>query len=358
MTTLSAIITAPLASTTVRTGSRIAATAPMADADVRAVVAPAFSVDITAPMATVSTHLGLQALLTAPMATVESSATVPRMLRADLVAPMATVETSSTAGRALQAILTAPMATLAARTGAWAQAVAPVPTVEASASTGRNLRAILTAPMARVEASASTRRGFVADITAPVAYLLPSIQVDVTAPMARASAQAAQVIQALYEAYAVNLHTTLRGPNQADAGNEVTHYTDFPFTQIVRFGDRYYGVATDGLYLLEGDTDAGAPINWGVRTSTTDFGTQTKKTPVSCYVGGRLGPSALFTVFTGEKLDNHYSYSTPRGATAQNYRQPFGRGLAARYYAFQIEGDGELALDDLKFEVNQLTRSI
>ena len=75
-------------------------------------------------------------------------------------------------------------------------------------------------------------------------------------------------------------------------------------------------------------------------------------------MGGRLGPSTTFTVLTGEKQENNYPYTTPRGSTAQNYRQKFGRGLDARYYAFQLEGDGELEIDDLDIEVVMRTRRI
>lgn len=254
---------------------------------------------------------------------------------------------------------------LEAFTGGVVQGAGPAPSASIAATAGSMAAAILTLPLGHVDASASSGSVLSAQLIGPALQAVPSAVTLLRGPALRMSSQISQVVQAIYEAYAVNLKTTLKGkPNastQVEAvggGNEVTRYTDYPFTQIVRFGPHYYGVAADGLYLLEGGTDAGAPIRWAVQTTTTDFDSTGKKTPVSCYVGGRLGPAATFTVHTGEKLDNSYSYSTPRGATAQNYRQPFGRGLAARYYTFLIEGEDELAIDDLKFEINQLTRSI
>ena len=76
-----------------------------------------------------------------------------------------------------------------------------------------------------------------------------------------------------------------------------------------------------------------------------------KKNTASAYVGGRLGPATTFTVFTGEKLDSSYAYTTSRGPTAQNHRQKFGRGLDARYYAFGLAGAGDMEIDDLDIEV-------
>ena len=49
--------------------------------------------------------------------------------------------------------------------------------------------------------------------------------------------------------------------------------------------------------------------------------------------------------------DDSYAYTTPRGPTAQNYRQKFGRGLDARYYAFGLAGAGDMEIDDLDIEV-------
>ena len=148
------------------------------------------------------------------------------------------------------------------------------------------------------------------------------------------------------EAYCTNLRTEIEG-----GGNELTRFTEFPFLRVLRFNGRYYGLASDGLHRIEGDKDADAPIRWLVSTGTTDFGQRELKHIPSVYVGGRLGPGASFKVHEGEKRDFTYPYTTPRGQTAQNYRQHFGKGLRARYYSFTLSGTGEFELDGLHFEV-------
>lgn len=325
---------------------------------------PSLSAVLVAPLATVSARTGHHIVVTAPMATLTSGATVPTVLRADVVAPMATLSAHAVVGQGLSVAVTAPLATLSARTGHRIVLAAPLAQVTSAARAGVMLGAVLAAPMARVDATLTPRPGFRAVLTAPMAFMNPALRADVVAPMARATGFIQPFVLVGHDAYAVNVYSTLRGNPRGmsraeidGGGEEVSHYTNFPFTQIVRFGAQYYGVAADGLYLLEGVTDDGTPITWGIRTETTDFGSTTKKNPASCYVGGRLGPDSLFTVYVGEKSDKAYTYRTPRGETAQNYRRTFGRGLDARYFAFEIEGDGELAVDDLSFEIIQRTRS-
>ena len=110
------------------------------------------------------------------------------------------------------------------------------------------------------------------------------------------------VVAATYEAYAINLnHKPRPGVVPVD---EMTHYTNFPFDRIVRYKNSYFGVAADGLYLLEGTTDHAeptpTPIPWLWKTGLTDFRTPQKKTVESMYFGGRLGPAASVSLHAGD----------------------------------------------------------
>jgi hypothetical protein len=53
----------------------------------------------------------------------------------------------------------------------------------------------------------------------------------------------------VYEAYSITLNSGKEGLEAY-----TTHYTQYPFDRIVRFGGKYYGVAADGLFELNGDT--------------------------------------------------------------------------------------------------------
>ena len=182
-------------------------------------------------------------------------------------------------------------------------------------------------------------------------------------PMGRLSAAGTAVVAMQYEAYAVNLLSPVdQNPsnNYEPSGTEVTHYTNFPFNQIVRFEDKYYGVSDTGLFLLGGDTDIGAPIPWALRTATTDFGSTQKKTVVSAYVGGTVDTSAVARVIAGEHENESYSYPVPASATGQNWRVKFGRGLKTRYFSLELSDDegGQMQADSIDFEINNLTRGL
>ena len=150
--------------------------------------------------------------------------------------------------------------------------------------------------------------------------------------------------------------------NDPAAADEMTRYTNFPFTHIVRFQGSYFGVNSTGLYLLEGTTDHASPtptaIAWSWKTAMTDFGSPFIKTVVSAYFHGRLGAEATIQLHVGEDGPKTYEYETVRSDTAKNYRQVFGRGIKARYYALGAAGDDTLALDGIEFNTLNTTRRI
>ena len=159
-----------------------------------------------------------------------------------------------------------------------------------------------------------------------------------------------------YLAYALNLnHGAAKGKSPVD---ELTRYTNFPFNRIVRYKDKYYGVNATDLYLLEGTTDDGDDITWEFKTHITEFDSPKIKTVEYAYFGGRLGPGATVELSVGEKADISYTYTTPRGITAQNYRQPFGRGAKARYFALGASGSDTMTLDSMELIVTELSRRI
>ena len=308
----------------------------------------------TSPPPSLSANGGANGKLTAPAQTLVVTATVTGWGRASLAAPAATLFAAGTVSGTASTALSVPTASLIGYSGAVCSVtLTGGATMQASGTAGGIGRAVMSCPLFELTASASAQDYGSADLLAPAPRIGATAQAWLAAPGAKLTAIGTAVVAVEYEAYAVNLRSELEG-----GGNEVTRYTNFPFDRIVRWRGSYYGMAADGLYLLEGNTDDGAPIEWALRTGTTDFDKPEKKNTASAYVGGRLGPATTFTVFTGEKSENQYAYTTPRGATAQNYRQKFGRGLDARYYAFRMEGDGELEMDDLTIEVVPRTRRI
>ena len=315
---------------------------------------------IAAPMATLSIFMGSGAKLRAPAPTLSASATGENWLTADVAAPAGRLVASATVSGATSASVQAPMASVIGY-GGMVLSVTPTgrATLDARMTSGGIVNASITGPMAQLTLLEVTAEGYCsADIIAPMGQMGGTLQAWIMAPMAKLTAVGTTVVVASYEAYAINLnHTPKPGVEPVD---EVSRYSNFPFTQIVRYRNSYFGVAADGLYLLEGTTDDGADIPYAVKTATTDFKSPMQKTVASAYFAGRLGSDATVTLHAGEGAQTQpYSYSTPRGALAQNHRQVFGKGIKAhRYYALGLAGAGELALDSIELDTHDMKRRI
>jgi len=234
-------------------------------------------------------------------------------------------------------------------------------TLQASSTSGSIGKAAVELPMFELEASAVAENYGSARLVTPAFGLVPTGQSWLTLPGFQLTAIGTAVVTASYEAYAINLLRSVdRNPNNnyIAALDEVTHYTNYPFTHVVRYQGSYYGANSTGLYLLEGTTDDGVAIPFAVKTAVTDFKTPNKKTLAAAYFSGRFGPASTISLHEGEKTPNTYSFTTPRGTLAQNHRQKFGKGTKGRYFALSVTGTGTCELDGIEPEVHQLTRRI
>lgn len=316
------------------------------------------AVTATLPTGVFEAYFGGSVTGTLPRATFDASATFSTMAVVDGTLPLGVFDIAGTGTPYVVSVdSTLPMGGLLADLGGWVDGSLPVGTLSAQAATGAVATVDGALPVGLFGFDATTQNTMTVDGMLPMMQTVAFITVDGIMPVGVLDAQLSQVIAAAYEAYAVNLNHS--GDNPVD---EVTRYTNFPFTHIVRYQGSYFGVAANGLYLLEGTTDHAVPtpkaIKWQLETHLTDFGNPLQKTPVSAYVGGRLGRAETFTLLAGEKKESVYKYTNPRGATAQNYRQKLARGVKARYFAVGLQGDGAAEIDNLEFEVNTMTRRI
>lgn len=149
------------------------------------------------------------------------------------------------------------------------------------------------------------------------------------------------------ETWAVNLQTS---------GS--TQYENYGFNSFAEFNGRYYGAKADGLYLLEGDTDAGDLIRARIAFGKLDFGTTEKVTVEQCYVG-MSGNGNLFLKVIANGVP--YIYSTRSFSdTLQQQRVTTGKGLRTSYVELELynEDGADFELDTVKFIVADLSRKI
>ena len=222
--------------------------------------------------------------------------------------------------------------------------------------------AALIAPYSEVSASGTLQNYGSAVLTMPAGVLAPTGRAALYITYPSIAASGSSVAPVSYATYILNLNHPDSAVGAAAKKDELTVHSNMAFVDVVRFKDDYYGVSANGLFKLGGTTDFADPapeeITWSFKTCMTDFGVEQLQTVDSVFFGGRLGPEATVTLYFGDEGAESYSYSTPADSSAQNYRQLFGRGIRARYFALGVSGRGPMALDSIVFSVTTLSRTI
>ena len=225
------------------------------------------------------------------------------------------------------------------------------PTLSAHGITGATSSFAGVAPSPTLTASGTQNNVGTLTATLPALRVASSGVLRATFPRFTLYAVGSSGAAVTYEAYSVSL--------LEDDQTAVTHYTSYPFDQIVRYGAKYYGVATDGLFELTGDLFDDVPIVAVIRTGETDFKSREVKRPISMYVAGRVGGDFSAAVTSAETKEYTYAYRTVDKTGARNYRVMFGKGIRARYlsYAFSNTRGEDFDIDEFTPEVAVLRRT-
>ncbi len=160
---------------------------------------------------------------------------------------------------------------------------------------------------------------------------------------------------------------TIEGPGgRADLDTWVWHvdaagstsYSGYPFNSFATIGGKQYGASADGLFLLEGDDDAGAQIRGSVDLGKLDFGNAQLKTVSQCYLGvSATGHLFLKVIAEGKE----FIYKTRSFSDEmQQQRITTGKGPRTNYVTAQFfnEDGADFEIDSVAFLVADLTRRI
>lgn len=140
-----------------------------------------------------------------------------------------------------------------------------------------------------------------------------------------------------------------------------TQYDGYEFNSFARIGGRYYGARHDGLFLLEGDDDAGAGIEASFGLGELNFGNAQKKTVSHCYLGAAAGALELTIDALLNDAPASFTYAARgHGETMREIRFDLGKGLKSTYVMPTFNNaDGEpFKVDALEFLVHDLSRKI
>jgi hypothetical protein len=143
----------------------------------------------------------------------------------------------------------------------------------------------------------------------------------------------------------------------------LSEYENYDFNSFCKVGDVYLGAKDEGLYLLDGDTDEGAPIDAAVRTMMLDFGSPVQKRVRNAYIGYTSSGKLLLrvrVVDNGELKEQWYEAQELQAQAPREQMIRVGRGLRSRYWQFELVNvDGaDFELMDLELHPVYLNRRV
>lgn len=123
----------------------------------------------------------------------------------------------------------------------------------------------------------------------------------------------------------------------------VTEYQNYEFNSFARIGNKYVGATEDGLYELDGDTDAGEDIIATLRSGLAQFAGAHLSRFRGIYLAVRGEGDFILRVITGEGVTYNYAVAA---RSMRSTKVHVGKGLQARYWRFELVSTGQ----DFDFE--------
>jgi len=137
-----------------------------------------------------------------------------------------------------------------------------------------------------------------------------------------------------------------------------SQYDGYGYNSFFERDGKYYGVADDGIYLLEGETDAGKEIAALIETGKSSLGSSYKKRILNVYAGVSSSGKVLLKVEADgiEYVYEARSYS----ANLITHRFDIGRGLAGNYFNLTLlnQDGNDFDLENISFNPLVLERKI
>lgn len=127
----------------------------------------------------------------------------------------------------------------------------------------------------------------------------------------------------------------------------VSEYSNYEFNSFAQLGNKYLGASSSGLYELVGDDDAGTDIIATIKSGFAQFAGTRFTMFKGIYLGVRGEGDYVLKLVTGEGQTTTYSVAA---RDMRSTRVHTGKGLRARYFAFELISDGQdFDLDTIEF---------
>lgn len=130
----------------------------------------------------------------------------------------------------------------------------------------------------------------------------------------------------------------------------VSEYSNYPFNSFAQIAGKYYGANSNGLYLLEGDTDAGDAIEAYASLGLTNFGEPRTKRMRAAHIGIRSDGKTLLRVKTDSNDTKYYEIEESKNGLSSK-KVPMQRNLLSTYWHFTLENvnGSDFELDSFEF---------
>lgn len=119
-------------------------------------------------------------------------------------------------------------------------------------------------------------------------------------------------------------------------GSRFSQYINFPFNSMVRFGERFLGASSAGLFEIGADKDNGTNIAAEFEFPTTDLGVHNKKRIRFIYLGYETTGDLEFEVITDQQPGKVYRVTKVNKQGQQRNRFPVQRTQQGRYLALKV----------------------
>ena len=118
----------------------------------------------------------------------------------------------------------------------------------------------------------------------------------------------------------------------------VTEYENYSFNSFARMGHIYLGASSSGLYELHGDDDAGTSIIARLRSGYGQFAGSRFVGFKAAYLGVRATGDLVFRLINANGDTHNYAV---KARDMETVKVQLGKGLRARYFAFELESTGQ-----------------
>lgn len=148
-----------------------------------------------------------------------------------------------------------------------------------------------------------------------------------------------------------------------DSDMPISTYDGYGFNSFAEVDGHYYGANDEGVFLLEGATDAGQPISASLSTMMLDFGSARQKRVQTAYIGYTASGALVLrvrSVTDGVLNEQWYDVKLLQADAPREQMVRFGRGARSRYWQFELVNvDGaDFELDVLELHPIYLNRRV